>query len=113
MKKALLALAVLAAFAGTASAQTNVTMYGVLDMALQHENDGVNSTTALDSGIQSGSRLGFKGTEDLGGGLKANFDLEAGVNADTGTSSQGGILFGRQAWVGLSGGFGSLRLGRQ
>jgi len=113
MKKSLLALAVLGAFSGAAFAQTNITMYGVVDMALQHENDGVNSKTALDSGIQSGSRLGFKGSEDLGGGLKANFDLEMGMNADTGISSQGGVLFGRQAWVGLSGGFGSVNLGRQ
>lgn len=115
MKKSLLALAVLGAFAGVASAQTNVTMYGVLDMALQHEDRGGNagSTTALDSGMQSGSRLGFKGTEDLGSGLKANFVLEMGVNADNGTSSQGGLTFGRQAYVGLSGGFGSVNLGRQ
>lgn len=115
MKKSLLALAVLSAFAGAASAQTSVTMYGVVDMALQHENNGgaAGSKTALDSGIESGSRLGFKGSEDLGGGLKANFDLEMGVNADNGTSSQGGLTFGRQAWVGLSGNFGSVNFGRQ
>lgn len=115
MKKSLLALAVLAAVAGSAHAQSSVTIYGVLDMALQHENRGgtAGSITALDSGIQSGSRLGFKGSEDLGGGLKANFQLEMGVNADTGASSQGGLAFGRQAWVGLSGEFGSLNMGRQ
>lgn len=115
MKKSLLALAVLGAFAGVASAQTNVTVYGVLDMAIQHEDRGgaAGSVTALDSGIESGSRLGFKGTEDLGSGLKANFVLEMGMNADTGVSSQGGVLFGRQAYVGLSGGFGSVNLGRQ
>ena len=113
MKKSLLALAVLAAVAGSAHAQSSVTIYGVLDMALQKESRGGQSTTALDSGIQSGSRLGFKGTEDLGGGLKANFQLEMGVNADTGASSQGGLAFGRQAWVGLSGDFGSVNLGRQ
>lgn len=115
MKKSLLALAVLSAFAGAASAQTSVTVYGVVDMALQHENNGgaAGSKTALDSGIESGSRLGFKGSEDLGGGLKANFDLEMGVNADNGTSSQGGLTFGRQAWVGLSGNFGSVNFGRQ
>lgn len=116
MKKTLLALAVLASFAGVASAQTSVTAYGVLDMALQREDNGaaVNATkTALDSGIQSGSRLGFKGTEDLGGGLNAHFVLEMGMNADTGLSSQGGVLFGRQAFVGLGGGFGTVNLGRQ
>lgn len=115
MKKSLLALAVLGAFAGTAFAQTSVTVYGVVDMAIQHENRGgaAGSITALDSGIQNGSRLGFKGTEDLGNGLKANFVLEMGVNADNGTSSQGGLAFGRQAYVGLSGGFGAVNLGRQ
>lgn len=115
MNKSLLALAVLSAFAGAASAQTSVTVYGVVDMAVQHENNGgaAGSKTALDSGIESGSRLGFKGSEDLGGGLKANFQLEMGVNADTGASSQGGVLFGRQAFVGLSGNFGSVNFGRQ
>lgn len=115
MKKSLIALSILAAVAGTAQAQSSVTIYGVLDMALQNENNGgaAGSKTALDSGIQSGSRLGFKGTEDLGGGLKANFKLEMGVNADTGASSQGGLAFGRQAYVGLSGDFGSVNFGRQ
>lgn len=113
MKKSLLALAVLGAFAGVASAQTSVTVYGVLDMAIQHENNGVNSKTALDSGIQSGSRLGFKGVEDLGGGMNAHFVLEMGVNADNGTSAQGGLTFGRQAYVGLGGNFGNLNMGRQ
>lgn len=115
MKKSLLALAALAAISGAAQAQSNVTIYGIVDMALQHQNTGekAGATLGLDSGIQSGSRLGFKGTEDLGGGLKANFQLEMGVNADTGSSAQGGLAFGRQAWVGLSGDFGSLNLGRQ
>ncbi|MBI3284825.1 MAG: porin [Burkholderiales bacterium] len=115
MKKSLLALAVLGAAAGAAQAQSNVTIYGVVDMALQHQNTGeaAGSTVALDSGIQSGSRLGFKGSEDLGSGLKANFQLEMGVNADTGKSAQGGLAFGRQAWVGLSGDFGALNFGRQ
>ena len=67
----------------------------------------------LDSGQQSGSRLGFRGTEELGGGLKGIFTLESGFNVDTGTSGQGNRLFGRQAFVGLSGGFGSVKLGRQ
>ncbi|MFZ6649117.1 porin [Undibacterium sp. TJN25] len=115
MKKSLLALSVLAAFAGVAHAQSSVTIYGVVDMAIQHESGASKNgaTTALDSGEQSGSRLGFKGTEDLGGGLKAIFDLEMGINADNGTSSQGGLAFGRQAWVGLAGAFGSVTMGRQ
>ncbi|MFZ6674550.1 porin [Undibacterium sp. Xuan67W] len=115
MKKSLLALAALAAISGAAQAQSNVTIYGVLDMAIQNENNGAaaGAKTALDSGIQSGSRLGFKGTEDLGGGLKAIFKLEMGVNADNGASAQGGLAFGRQAFVGLTGDFGSVTLGRQ
>lgn len=115
MKKSLLAMAVLASFAGAAQAQSNVTIYGLVDMALQRQDLGeaAGPTTALDSGIQSGSRLGFKGSEDLGGGLKANFQLEMGINIDEGRSAQGGRAFGRQAWVGLSGDFGSVSMGRQ
>jgi len=77
----LIALAVLAAAAGSAQAQSSVTVYGVLDMAFNAENNGAGAPGkkfALDSGIQSGSRLGFKGSEDLGNGLKANFKLEIG-----------------------------------
>jgi len=114
MKKSLLALAVLASFAGVASAQTNVTVYGIVDMGLQRTDTNTTEPLwALDSGLQSGSRLGFKGTEDLGGGLSASFQLENGFNADKGSAAQGGLLFGRQAWVGLNGGFGSVKLGRQ
>lgn len=116
MKKpllALIALSALGAWSGSAMAQTNVTIYGVVEMAIQHENDGRVSRTALDSGQFYGSRIGFKGSEDLGGGLKANFQLENGFNADDGSLGQGGRLFGRQSWVGLSGGFGALRMGRQ
>ncbi len=113
MKKSLLALAVLGAFSGAAFAQTNVTVYGLVDIGFTHENNGVNTRNGLDSGNQSGSRLGFKGTEDLGGGLSASFQIENGFNADTGAAAQGGLLFGRQAWVGLNGGFGSVKLGRQ
>lgn len=115
MKKSLIALAVLGVVAGAASAQTNVTIYGVVDMALQHENNGQNTVTGLDSGEFYGSRIGFKGSEDLGGGLKANFQLENGFNADDGklTDAANNRLFNRQAWVGLSGNFGSVNFGRQ
>ena len=114
MKKSLLALAVLGAFAGAASAQTNVTIYGVADVGIQRiDTSATSARWGLDSGIQSGSRLGFKGSEDLGGGLSAIFTLESGYNIDTGTSAQGGRLFGRQAFVGLSGGFGAVKFGRQ
>lgn len=122
MKKSLLALAVLGAIAGTASAQSSVTIYGIADAGLSFEGGapkaapGVavgDSVTKLSSGIESGSRLGFKGTEDLGGGLSAKFQLETGIAIDAGGFTQGGTAFGRQAWVGLSGNFGNLSLGRQ
>jgi predicted porin len=114
LKKSLLAAAVLSALAGTALAQTNVTIYGVIDAGISHENNGgpAGSVTRMDSGVLNGSRLGFKGSEDLGGGLSAIFNLENGFSTDTGNMGQG-ALFGRQAWVGLNGGFGSVKLGRQ
>ncbi len=114
MKKSLLALAVLGAFAGAASAQTNVTIYGVADAGISRFDNGSATTTRLDSGIQSGSRIGFRGTEDLGGGLSAIFTLENGFNIDDGTLGQGGRLFGRQAFVGLSSTTaGAIKFGRQ
>ncbi len=120
MKKSLLVLAIFGAFAGVASAQSSVTAYGIVDMGISRETGGtdangnaVKSVTRLGSGIQSGSRLGFKGTEDLGGGLKAMFQLETGIAADTGGFNQGGLAFGRQSWVGLDGNFGTVSMGRQ
>jgi predicted porin len=120
MKKSLVALAVFGAFAGVASAQSNVTLYGIIDMGLQRNDPkapGATSTTGVNSGLQSGSRLGFRGTEDLGGGLKAQFALESGFSGDTGALGNGDAnvttrLFGRQAWAGLGGNFGDLVLGR-
>lgn len=114
MKKSLLALATLGAFAGAANAQTNVTIYGIVDAGLVREFGNGPDTTKLTSGVRNGSRLGFKGTEDLGGGLSAIFQLENGFNTDTGTMGQGGLLFGRQAFVGLSSkSFGAVTAGRQ
>lgn len=113
MKKSLLALAVLGAFAGAASAQTNVTIYGVADAGIARTDNGAQTSTRLDSGLQSGSRIGFKGSEDLGGGLSAIFTLENGFSIDNGNLGQGNRLFGRQAFVGLNGGFGAVKLGRQ
>ena len=116
MKKTLIALSVTAALSGSAFAQTNVTIYGVADAGLAYSDNGApnnSKTLGLNSGLQSGSRIGFKGTEDLGGGLKAIFTLENGFSIDSGTLGQGGRLFGRQAFVGLSGGFGAVKLGRQ
>jgi predicted porin len=114
MKKSLIAFAVLGTLATGAFAQSSVTVYGVVDVGLEQTrlSPGGN-TTRLSSGIQSGSRLGFKGVEDLGGGLSASFQLEMGLDATTGAAGQGGLAFGRQSWVGLNGGFGSLKLGRQ
>ncbi len=99
--------------AGAASAQSAVTVYGVVDLGVVHERGGPNgSVVKLESGVQSASRLGFKGVEDLGGGLSANFKLEAGFEASDGSLTQGGRLFGRHASVGVSGPFGSIDAGR-
>lgn len=119
MKKSLIALAVLAA-SGAAMAQSTVTLYGIIDTYLQSGTveNALNATAAsvtttkLESGSVNGSRWGLKGAEDLGGGMKANFQLESGFSNDTGAAGQGGLLFGRHAWVGLSGDFGAIRFGR-
>lgn len=117
MKKSAMMVAVSAALTGAcgaAAAQSSVTIYGLLDVGIVHESGGAaGSLTKVTSGMSHGSRLGFKGTEDLGGGLTALFLLETGFQADTGTLGQGGLLFGRQSYVGLSGGFGTVTAGRQ
>lgn len=114
MKKSLIALAVLAA-SGASFAQSSVTLYGIADLWLgQQELMGVNSVkqTKIDSGGVSTSRFGFKGSEDLGGGLKANFVLEQGFNLDNGSQGTAGLAFNRYAYVGFSGGFGEVKLGK-
>jgi predicted porin len=100
---------------GTASAQSNITVYGIVDAAVVHLTHHVGSTdTYMRSGPKDGSRLGFKGTEDLGNGLNALFVLEAGYNVDDGTASQSGSLFNRAAYVGLSSkSLGTVTIGRQ
>lgn len=113
MKKSILSIAILAAFSAAAQAQSNVTIYGVADSYLDFGNNGQSAVSRLQSGGIFGSRIGFRGTEDLGGGLSALFTLENGLNLDDGTAGQGGLLFGRQAFVGLSGNFGTVTLGRQ
>lgn len=119
MKKSLLALAVLGAFAGAASAQSSVTIYGVVDTGFAHIDRGDNaagqslSRNGIESGLNAASRIGFKGIEDLGNGLKAEFVLEEGINTDTGLDANGNAGFNRLAFVGLNGGFGKVRLGRQ
>jgi predicted porin len=116
MQKKLIALAVATLASGAAFAQSNVQIYGSVDMGFSHRGDnivsGVDNKNAIDSGISAGNRLGFKGVEDLGNGLKALFTLEAGFGVDTGESAQGGRLFGRQAFVGLTGDFGTAIAGR-
>ncbi|MGN6233447.1 MAG: porin [Trinickia sp.] len=116
MKKSLLALAALGMFAGAAHAQSTVTLYGIVDIGIAYtsnSNAAGKSTWAMASGNESGSRWGLTGAEDLGGGLKAIFKLENGFNPNNGSLGQGGRQFGRQAYVGLSGNFGSVTMGRQ
>ena len=112
MKKSLLALAVLGAFAGVASAQSSVTLFGTVDLNARYvKNDGSAKRVSLSQDGINSSQLGFRGVEDLGGGLKASFILLQGVSADTGTQN-GAKLFNRRATVSLLGGFGEVRLGR-
>ena len=111
MKKRLLALAALSAATGLASAQSsNVTLFGVVDVNLRYvNNDGGTQYQMSQDGLAS-SRLGFRGTEDLGGGLTASFWLEGALNPDIGTAS--GQSWQRRSTVSLAGGWGELRLGR-
>lgn len=115
MKKSLLALAVLGAFTAPAFAQSSVTLYGVIDIGIDYVNNaGGHSAWKMQDGILQGSRWGLKGSEDLGGGTKAIFQLENGFHPTTGGLGQGGREFGRQAYVGLANdSFGTLTLGRQ
>jgi len=113
MKKSLLALAVLGAFASAASAQSSVTIYGIVDTGIAHIDNGGDSVNALKSGNNNASRIGFKGVEDLGSGLKATFVLENGINTDDGTAADSSSAFSRLSYVGLQGGFGSVLLGKQ
>ena len=116
MKKSLVALAVLAA-SGASFAQSTVTLYGLADIwfGSVKTTNGVLGTsltkTVLESGGVNGSRWGMKGSEDLGGGLKANFKLEQGFKLDTGAATAG-QAFSREAYVGFSGGFGEVKLGK-
>ncbi|OAI73298.1 membrane protein [Ralstonia solanacearum] len=111
-----IALAVLALASGAAGAQS-VTLYGLVDTGIEyvsHANSSGNGLVRIPSVTGTlPSRWGLRGAEDLGGGVKAVFTLESGFNTDTGTAGQGGRLFGRQAWVGLAGSYGTLTLGRQ
>jgi len=118
MKKSLLALAVLGAFAASAQAQTAVTIYGSFDGGIRHTTDvnaaGDNRTTVGSNGTYNSNRIGFRGVEDLGGGLKARFTLENGFNTGTGAlNNTTNRLFERTAAVGFGGDFGFIDIGRQ
>lgn len=111
MKKSLLALAVLGAFAGVASAQSFVKIDGTLDLSAKYvKNDGSDRRVSLSQDGINSSQLRFSGREDLGGGLWAGFNLNAGLNVDTGTTNS--QLFNRRSTVSLGGNFGEIRLGR-
>jgi predicted porin len=127
MKKALVGSA-LGLVALGAHAQSNVTLYGIVDTGIGYQNSsttlsavgsakpsaGGSSQVKMINGIWAGSRFGLKGAEDLGGGTKAIFQLEQGFNSATGAQSVSGLAFNRQAWVGVTNGtFGTLTAGRQ
>ncbi|MFT3956036.1 MAG: porin [Piscinibacter sp.] len=112
-----------------ASAQSNVTVYGIIDVTVRHANNAAangDSLKTVGDGAYTGSRLGFRGTEDLGGGLKAFFNIEQGLDPSNGTLQQttttanygqglapSGRAWGRAAVVGLSSGYGTVAIGRQ
>ncbi len=122
MNKSLVALALAGAFASAAQAQS-IEMYGIVDMGFVQESGGPTGLTSagtakgainkLTSGAQSGTRLGFKGTEDLGSGMKALFVLETGIAADKGGFNQANSAFARQSFVGLQSDMGTVTMGRQ
>ena len=107
----------LALAASGVSAQSSVTVYGVMDAAVEHvthvgaSGAGMTRVPSLTGTVPS--RLGFRSSEDLGDGLRALFTLEMGIAPDTGVLNQGGRAFGRQSFVGLAGPWGSVTLGRQ
>jgi predicted porin len=114
MKKTIIAAAILASGAGAAWAQNGVTIYGIADAGYVRESGGVaGSVSKLTSGVGSASRIGFRGVEDLGGGIQALFTLENGFRIDTGEVDAPGQFFNRQAYVGLKSPIGQLTLGRQ
>lgn len=119
MKISRIAVASLGLFATTAFAQSSVTLYGVADAGIEYLSNvpsaspGGSSQVRMTSGNMSTSRWGMRGVEDLGGGLKAIFELESGISFDTGAQNNSSRLFDRGAFVGLSSKYGALTLGRQ
>ncbi len=120
MKKSLIALAALSAFAATAQAQSSVTVYGIIDTGYNSrentsnanvvtESKGISGSASSNVGEAASNRIGFRGTEDLGGGLKANFVVESGMGQNSAFT-----IGGRAFWVGLQDAkMGELRIGRQ
>jgi predicted porin len=114
-------LAVLAAAMGlssAATAQSSVTLYGILDAGLRYQTVSLQGASAsnfgLAYGVQSGNRIGFRGVEDIGNGNRVTFTLENGFEPGNGSIGQGGRLFGRQAWLGVeNNSWGLVRVGRQ
>ncbi|MCX4174645.1 MULTISPECIES: porin [Paraburkholderia] len=119
MKKSVIVFGLLTCVAGSAGAQSSVTLYGIVDSGLMYTSNvntgkGGKSLWQATSGNQYGSRWGLLGTEDLGGGLNAIFRLENGFNSTNGTFQQGNREFGRLAYMGVtSEDFGSFTMGRQ
>ena len=117
MKKSLVALAVAAAVPAFAQAQTSIQLTGSVDVAVESLNKDANSSGKSDlqinDGIWSGSKVGIVGSEELGNGLKAIFNLEYEANADNGRLADSDRFWSGQSWVGLNGGFGTVKLGRQ
>ena len=109
MKTTLFALAALTATGGALAQSSSVTLFGVVDASVAHVSTKDGSVTGLANGGNASSRLGFRGVEDLGNGLKASFWLEGGINVDDGGS---GFKFDRRSTIGLLGNFGEVRLGR-
>ena len=118
MKRFICALGLLAGACPWACAQSSlVTIYGIIDAAVERVSNVGPAAASISRmpGLTGTfpSRLGFRGTEDLGDGLRAVFVLEQGFSPDTGTLNQGGRMFGRQAFVGLSDSWGTISFGRQ
>lgn len=114
LKRLIVAFGMLAAcMIQTAYAQSSVTLYGVIDNSVEYADGGKGAVVRAESSGFYATRWGMKGTEDLGGDLHVNFQLEDGFSAQTGAVSKAGEAFSRMAWVGMSGGFGEFRVGLQ
>ena len=110
MKKSLLALAALTAFAGAASAQSSVTLFGIVDAGVARLSGGGKTKIGMTNSGYNSSRFGVRGVEDMGGGMQAGFWLEGQLTNDDGNAA--GLNFQRRSTVSLMGGFGEIRMGR-